>query len=372
MPRAIGSCCRSLWIAAREATSRAANGGLRSAAATCAVARCGAESQSSSGIDVGRSSAPRCGCERGLVGDDEAVTRVLGGREARLPWRRGARARPDRRTRASSAPSGPTLAATSGLATTGSRTVVERLLVAEAWPARRCRPHSARSAAAGAVLTFTPPWPPQAVSERSATGPAGVTAASGPRASAPVNPFAALRPSAPPCAAERCSLLGSCSWIAVTRPPRSGRGTRDAQHLIDALARHGGGRSCAASPSAVRTTSTSCTALPVLRTGSVELRRAARDRQAGERDRRARSQQPRELARRLLGEKSLRQPCSCGRAFAGTPRTVGVSGDPRVPAASATWRRTGQAATPGAERAIVARATPTSRGATSAAPSLSV
>ena len=65
--------------------------------------------------------------ERGLVGDHEAVAGVLRGREARGASRRAAHARPGRRTTARARRRAPALAATSGLATTGRRAVVERL-----------------------------------------------------------------------------------------------------------------------------------------------------------------------------------------------------------------------------------------------------
>ncbi len=107
-------------MAARDDASSTANGGLRSAAATRAELAPGAESQSSSGIDVGRSSAPSALASEA----SSAITKlspescVVGKREA-TATRRACTTWPPKES--SSLPLAPALAATSGLATTGRR-----------------------------------------------------------------------------------------------------------------------------------------------------------------------------------------------------------------------------------------------------------
>ena len=107
----------------------------------------------------------------------------------------------------------------------------------------------------------------------------------------------------------------------------------------------------------------------VMRAGRVEPRRREGDRRARERHARSRREQARELAGDC-DEKSPRQPCRQRKGVAGTPITVGVSGVPREPAASATWRRIGQAPRPerarGSRRASPRRAARRARRRSSA------
>ena len=162
MPRAIGSLCRSLWMAAREETSSAAKGGLRSAAATAlrGAGRCREPELVGDrrGQVVG---AERRG-ERRLVGDHEAVARVLGRGEAR---RHGDEPRVHdlAAERQLERPAGARAGRDVGARDDGQAAVVERLPRAEHGLLRRVD-HVAQRQRAAAGLTSTPPWPRQAAS----------------------------------------------------------------------------------------------------------------------------------------------------------------------------------------------------------------
>ena len=316
MPRAIGSLCRSLWMAAREETSSAANGGLASAAATPPVpGRCRARARRGSTRAGRRRRARRRARPRRR---SRSCRPSPGSSGSASPRRRAARARPGRRRTARARGWRPRWRRRRGSrrrAGGGRRTAG----AGGARPAGTCRSRSGRRASRRSARRWSRHGRARPASGAMRDGARGrVPAESGPSTSTPAKPFAPLRPSAPPWAAERWSLDGSCSWIAVTRPPRSAGGTGTLSTRSTPFGGTGG-RSCAASPPRVCTTSTSCAALPVMRTGSVSsvaergIAAPASATGAWGRSRRASSAGDCE-------EKSPRQPCSFGRAPVGTPR----------------------------------------------------
>ena len=311
MPRAIGSRCRSPWMAARETTASARRAGVRSASPTCALTPAGAESHSSSGTDEGRSSAPSAEAseassaitklspaswvvgKRCATADEPRVHDLAAERELERPAR--ARARGDVGARHDGQPAAvERLPGRSSGLLRGVDHVAQR-------QRRRPRGH------------VTPPWPPQPVSGGGLTGPPGVVAASGPRASTPAKPRAALRPSAPraPPSVDRCPAAAP-GWR-----PRARRAARPARGRSARARRPSGGtggRSCAASSSRVCTTSTSWTAVPAMRTGS--LSRVAVRGIAGRRARRACAV----AAARELGRATARRSrCASRAGAAGRP-----------------------------------------------------
>ena len=106
-------------MALRESTWSVANGGRASSAPTCAERAGGVESQSSSGIEVGRSLAPSAAASE----DSSATTKlsptssVVGNRRATATSRAATTSAPKTSW---SSPSGPAARAMSGLAITGS------------------------------------------------------------------------------------------------------------------------------------------------------------------------------------------------------------------------------------------------------------